>query len=265
MVRLRAAGVVASSVLAMSLLMVPAAPVSAVGSGTVADPYVIGTLPATIELDLGSARSGYGGRSCNPGVDSLWVATITVPTPTSVTIDTGGSDFDTVLELGWTDDDGLPRSSCSDDAARSGGLTSHIDWILEANTSYSVIVSAYTLTGWEGGHLVLHVSDRQQIAATISTPTVGSLIGGTVACYPGAISLGAVTGSVTVNGEPTPFNVAGCTASGMEWSTGTEAKKGKSYKVVASISVASDSYFRVNGSLSYESATTTVSAKVKTK
>jgi hypothetical protein len=265
MVRLRAASVVASSVLALSLLMVPAAPVSAAGSGTLADPYVIGTLPATIEVDLGTARSGYGSLSCNQGVDSLWVATITVPTPTSVTIDTGGSDFDTVLELSWTDDNGSPRSTCSDDSARAGGLTSHTDWTLEANTTYYVVVSAYTLTAWEGGHLVLHVSDRQQITATISTPTVGSLIGGTVACYPGAISLSALTGSVTINGEPTPFNVAGCTASGMEWSTGTEAKKGKSYKVVATISVASDSYFRVNGSLSFEHATTTVSAKVKTK
>lgn len=263
MVRLRAAGVVASSLLALSLLMVPAAPVSAEGSGTVADPYVIGTLPATIELDLGTARSGYGGLSCNVGVDSLWVATITVPTPTVVTIDTGGSDFDTVLELRSSDTGDLPQTICSDDAARSGVPTSHVDRTLKANTTYNVVVSAYSLIGWEGGHMVLHVSDRQQIAATISTPTAGSFISGTVACYPGALT--QATGSVTIDGKPTPVTVGGCTASGTTWTTTIPAKKGKSYRVVATFSIASDSRFGANGSPSYESATTTLTAKVKAR
>jgi hypothetical protein len=123
----------AALALAMIVLAAPAVPVSAAGSGTLADPYVIGTPPATIEVDLGGYIDAPPPK-CGQDDLTLWLATITVPTPTFVMIDTGGSDFDTVLALTSRLDDPGSQEICNDDSARSGGLTSQVGLTLLADT-----------------------------------------------------------------------------------------------------------------------------------
>jgi hypothetical protein len=254
----------AALALAMIVLAAPAVPVSAAGSGTLADPYVIGTPPATIEVDLGGYIDAPPPK-CGQDDLTLWLATITVPTPTFVMIDTGGSDFDTVLALTSRLDDPGSQEICNDDSARSGGLTSQVGLTLLADTTYYVIVGRAPGSEYDGsGRLVLHVTDRQQIEASISTPTVGSLIGGSVACYPGDVSL-ALTGSATIDGKPVPLNVGGCSSDGTSrWTTGVAAKKGKSYRVEVTLSITEASgLFSRNGSASFDTATTTLFAKLK--
>lgn len=250
----------------LGALGLSAGPVAAVASATLADPYVIGSTSTTIEADV-TALFDYS-LQCDTGGTDVFVATLTVPANTFVAIDTGGSNFDTTLAIVENPTSfGGTTHGCSDDSPASGGTTSQVQWNLAANITYYVIVGVFSGSGSSGGHMVLHVSDRQRIAATITTPNVGSLIGGTVTCVPGAVNPGAVTGSVSIDGKPVPFSMSGsCTADGTSaWTTTVTAKKGKSYRVVTTISVSADSGnlggFTGNGLTG--SATTTLSAKVK--
>jgi hypothetical protein len=242
--------------LALLGLVVPLAQASAAGLGTQGDPFVITSLPTTITLDTVGPPSGET-FSCGGFSQTFLWATYAPSVTETVVADTGGSSFDTVLQLD-TVPAGFSGLQCSDDAADSGGLTSQVVWVLQAGTTYLFRVGDYYNAG---GHAVLTVTNHQAISAAITTnPRPGDFIGGTVTCHPGTHA--GLTVTAVVDGKSVPVSGvnSGCRADGQTiWITGLAAKKGHQYKVSATAAVTNNQFAQLG------SATTTVSARVQAK
>jgi len=261
----RRAGVLA--LVASLALAMPAAPVSASGSGTFGDPLAVDTLPTTITRQLAASADAEAWPTCNwGGPGFLFAATVTLAQSTWLAVDTGGSNFDTVLEIragnGAEVSGGVPM--CNDDAAEAGAPASQLTRSLPAGT-YRIAVASYSsVPSGTTVHLQLTITDRQLVSATIDeTQLAGYPLMGTVTCHPGTVTVApAITTTIgrTVLNANTP---GGCRADGgSRWMTElpTTARP-KSYKVTTTVEVRNTDGF--GPILGY--ATTTVSARVKTR
>jgi hypothetical protein len=259
------AGVLA--LVASLALAMPAAPVSASGSGTFEDPLVVDTLPTTITRQLAHPSSTSAGPSCHSsGPGFMFAASVTLGQSTWLAVDTGGSDFDTVLEIRAGNGNQIVTAvpTCVDDTAEAGGQTSQWAGSLAAG-SYRIAVSSYTMVpSGTTVHMQLTITDRQLVSATIDEAQLaGYPLAGTVTCHPGTISV-APTITATIDGtalNATTFG--GCTADGStRWFTeGPTAARPRAYKVTTTVEVRNNYVF--GPILGY--ATTTVSARVKTR
>jgi hypothetical protein len=138
-----AAALLSALVLAPSALAVPANDDQALAFPvdlTTGDPVTVNTVGATVELGEPLTASGTG--VCNPGARQMTATTWyrIVGNGGVVSIDTAGSDFDTVISVYFAPtpslDDGLP---CNDDAA-AGVVTSAVSFQSVAGRAYLVQV-----------------------------------------------------------------------------------------------------------------------------
>ena len=231
----RAIGIALSAGVAVATLAATGVAMAS-GSGAPGDPFVVTSLPLTIERDYTAASDSFS-ESLNRCFSNatLFEATITVPEPTVLTVDTGGSDFDTVLAV--TDLSSF-QLQCSDDSALAGGEASQVVITLQANKVYTVAVGGYS---GAFGHLELHFSDRQAVSATIDTTrTIQANLTGTIRCIPGILlEPGGYSGTALVKGAPTAISLVGeiCSSAGTRWFTDSTYPLRKTYRVTASFSV----------------------------
>jgi hypothetical protein len=124
-----------------------AAHASPIGSGT---PYSL-VQPA----HSATHANGDPHLSCVPAYGfSLWFQAV-APADGELTLDTAGSEYDTVVGVFFEEEEELGEAGCNDDAG-PGVRTSRLSWQARAGQAYRIVVGAYT--GYVGGVLRLSLT-----------------------------------------------------------------------------------------------------------
>ena len=125
------------------------------GNDSCAAPTVITSVPFSDTVNTTAATTGAEDATscgCNPDFKSVWYA-FTPTAPGTVTIDTFGSTYDTVLDVFTGICGGKSQVTCNND---SSGLQSHVTFpTCAGGVTYLIEASNFCVSG--GGTLVLHV------------------------------------------------------------------------------------------------------------
>lgn len=132
-----------SVVLALTLVALPASTAYAQpGNDDVADATTVAALPFTDSVDTTDAtlEDGEPESSCAPVGATVWYA-MTLSQNTSVTVDTAGSDYDTVLSVYQAaSSDDFAEVACNDDSV---GLQAMVSFAAAAGATYFVQAGAF--------------------------------------------------------------------------------------------------------------------------
>ncbi|MBI5825711.1 MAG: M4 family metallopeptidase [Chloroflexi bacterium] len=159
---------VGEAVLATQLNLLPLPP-AAPANDAFASPIVISTTPYTNTQDISSATTAGDDPtfSCtsHKGTTSVWYQ-VTPSSSGTLTVDTVGSNFDTVLGI-WTGSTpaGLTSVGCNDDIDYAGGnYQSRVIVSVTAGQTYRIEAAGYS----GGGNLTIHAS----LPVSSNTPTI---------------------------------------------------------------------------------------------
>jgi hypothetical protein len=183
MIRRRLGAIIGA--LTITLTLVGPVAAAAPSNDDIGAPTAI-ALPSTTSQSTVEGTAGSTDPSdCGAGGPTVWFSYLAT-TDGALQLQTFGSDYDTVLVLGISDDaGGIIVLACNDDA---GGLQSAVRFAADAGATYLVMVGSFG--GGDGGSLVLNLEvappppfiDLTIDPAATFTPAGTATVRGTIAC-----------------------------------------------------------------------------------